>query len=174
MKDKSSVSKMPASITVLSYLVYFSSVALFLIQVLLTKTLSRENLVKFLMTPAFITELLISVIVPFLLIRLTKKVIDKYDGSENSCKAACEAGIRFVQGAFFIPLFTTIICTIFSVWNLDISGEVAIAVCFQACGSVLLTPVIFYVVLVQRFEYYIHFIPLDRKYISLPSVLRIV
>ena len=174
MKDKSSVSKMPASITVLSYLVYFSSVALFLIQVLLTKTLSPENLVKFLMTPAFITELLISVIVPFLLIRLTKKVIDKYDGSENSCKAACEAGIRFVQGAFFIPLFTTIICTIFSVWNLDISGKVAIAVCFQACGSVLLTPVIFYVVLVQRFEYYIHFIPLDRKYISLPIVLRIV
>lgn len=174
MKNKRSVSKMPASITILSYLVYFSSIGFFLIQVLLTKTLSSENLLKFLMAPAFIAELVISAVTPVLLIRFTKKFVDQYDGSEKSCKTACKAGIRFVQGSFFIPLFTTIICTIFSVWSLDISRKVAIAVCFQACGSVLLTPVLFYVILVQKFEYYIHFIPLEKKYVSLPIVLRSV
>lgn len=174
MKNKRSVSKMPASITILSYLVYFSSIGFFLIQILLTKTLSPENLLKFLMAPAFIAELVISAVTPVLLIRFTKKFVDQYDGSEKSCKTACKAGIRFVQGSFFIPLFTTIICTIFSVWSLDISRKVAIAVCFQACGSVLLTPVLFYVILVQKFEYYIHFIPLEKKYVSLPIVLRSV
>ena len=53
MKNKRSVSKMPASITILSYLVYFSSIGFFLIQVLLTKTLSPENLLKFLMAYNF-------------------------------------------------------------------------------------------------------------------------
>lgn len=172
MGNKTSVPKMPVSFIFYSYLVYFSGIIFFLIQVLLTGTLGLENLQKFLMAPAFIVEVIIAAVVPFLLFHLTKTVIYKYDGSEKTWKLACKAGIRFAQSVFFVPLFSTVICTIFSVLTLDVPSDVAVVVCLQACGSMLLTPVLFYIILVKRFEYYINFLPLSKEYISLSMVLR--
>lgn len=159
----------PKKVLIFNWLIYVSPLVMFLLNVTFFGSLTREQAFQFFINPLFLVLVVFLNVFPFILYKYFITIIAHYDGSEESLIKANKKALLYTKLSTFIPIFLNVILGLLLL--IGYTGEktylISLSIIYQSLGCVFLYSLFFYVLFLQNFEKYLHFLPLREEFLSM-------
>ena len=163
-------------IYLLNWLIYFSPVCFYILQLYITQYLSLSETTKLLLKPEIFIALLISTIIPFGISKFFLSRIEKYDGTPESTKICDWAHELYPTISVGTPIVmdVAIVFVMLIESNWLTSVNISIALVILMFGTISLVSLLFYILFHGEFEDQLASIPLHKKNLGMSFRMRFI
>jgi methyl-accepting chemotaxis protein len=170
------VPKMPRHIIVLNVLIYVACHVYFWAQIFFNQIMTTPDIWSLLGSWQYIVHIFLSLAIAIGINILFTKKFQMYDGTEKTYDSVAMASKIFPIVSIVFPLlFMFFLPVVLSMASASLGHPFPVSpVWLISLGSVFLVALICYIVWMQRFEPWLRWLPLIKKYTSMPTIARSV
>lgn len=159
-----------------NWLIYFSPVSFYILQLYITQYLSTWETTKLLLKPEIFIAFLVSIIIPFGISKFFLSKIEKYDGTPENTKICDWAHELYPTISVGTPIVMDIVIVVVMLKesNWVASFNISMALIILMFGTISLVSLLFYILFHGEFEDQMAAIPLNKKNLGMSFRMRFI
>ncbi len=159
-----------------NWLIYFSPVCFYILQLYITQYLSTWETTKLLLKPEIFIAFLVSIIIPFGISKFFLSKIEKYDGTPENTKICDWAHELYPTISVGTPIVMDIVIVVVMLKesNWAASFNISMALIILMFGTISLVSLLFYILFHGDFEDQMAAIPLNKKNLGMSFRMRFI
>ena len=163
----------PKSLFIVNMFIYCGVFIFIFLYAWYVQIVPRQELVKIALAPPTVIAFIVTIIFPLILYKKSMHTILAWQENADGVDRANKAIALYSKLSIVVPiLIATVIPVISLIWVGINSAIKFTAAIFTSTGCLFFVSLFFYVIWIQKFEQYLKFIPLEKKYITMSYTTR--
>ena len=163
----------PKSLFIVNMFIYCGVFIFIFLYAWYVQIVPHRELVKIALAPPTVIAFIVTIIFPLILYKKSMHTILAWQENADGVDRANKAIALYSKLSIVVPiLIATVIPVISLIWVGINSAIKFTAAIFTSTGCLFFVSLFFYVIWIQKFEQYLKFIPLEKKYITMSYTTR--